>query len=137
MHKKDLGTLGETLVIAQLLENNIEVFTSVGDNSKIDLIANSNNQLHRIQVKTKTREKNSLECTVLYTRKAGPNYRYKYETSDVDWFAVVDIVTHKIAWIKSSVVNTHDYVLQLRHSKPKNNQTKNIIYFNDFEKIPF
>ena len=138
LHKKDMGSLGEALVVAQSLEHGCSVFPEFGDNSKIDLILEDGSRtLHRIQVKMVSREKDSPDVSKLYLYKSGPNYSFTYEESMIDWFAVVDVVTKKIAWVKSSVLSTHKRQLQLRHAIPKNGQQKGIVYFDDYTQFPF
>ena len=138
MHKKDLGTWGEMFVVSALLENNINVYTSVGDNTKADIVAeDSAGNLYKIQVKTKTREKNSPGTNILYFYKTGPNYQFKYTEEQVDWFALVDTETKKIAWIPSIYLQKYDRAIALRHDKPKNNQTSRVSMFDDFTEIPF
>ena len=100
MHKKDLGTIGENIVILECLKHGLNVFTPVGDNTKADLIVLHNNIFHRIQVKCFSRELKSQNSTAVRFTKSGPNYRYTYSITDVDFFAVVDICTHKTAWIE-------------------------------------
>lgn len=136
MHKKDLGTFGELLVSSSLIEAGKNVYLPAGDNTKADIIAeNEDGKLIKIQVKTKNREKSTPNSTVLYLRKAGPNnYNFKYDKTQVDYFAVVDIVTKKIAWIKSDVLDNFGYMISLSHLNVGNSETK---YFNDFTSIPF
>lgn len=136
MHKKDLGTFGELLVSSVLIEAGKNVYLPAGDNTKADIIAeNEDGSLIKIQVKTKNREKSTPHCTILYLRKAGPNeYNFKYNKSQVDYFAVVDIETKKIAWVKSDVLDNYGYLISLSHNNCGNSDTK---YFDDFVGIPF
>ena len=138
MHKKDMGKMGEALVIAQLLKSGCSVFTEFGDNSKVDLIVlDSSHQAHKIQVKTVGRESDTPECSKLYLTKSGPNYQFSYTEDMFDWFALVDFETSKIAWIPSSVMKTSVRQLTFRHSKPSNGQETGIRYFDDYVECPF
>lgn len=138
LHKKDMGSLGESLVISQAIEEGCSVFPEFGDNSKIDLIIESRDRkLHRVQVKMVGREERTPEVTKLYLYKSGPNYSFTYDSTMIDWFAVVDMVTKKIAWVNSDVLTKYKCQIPLRHTKPKNGQVKNIVYFDDFIKFPF
>ena len=138
LHKKDMGSLGEALVVAQALSEGCSVFPEFGDNSKIDLIIEDQTRnLHRVQVKMVSREKDSPDVSKLYLYKSGPNYAFTYEESMIDWFAVVDMVTKKIAWVKASILSTHKRQVQLRHAVPKNGQQKGVVYFDDYTTFPF
>lgn len=136
MHKKNIGNIGELLVITQCLKNNCNVFKDVGDNSKVDLIVmNNKNVLFKIQVKHFGREKND-SVTFVPFYKSGPNYRFVYRLEEVDYFAVVDQQSERIAWIKYSDFS-HMKSLSLRHNDPKNCQKESIRYFHEFEYFPF
>jgi hypothetical protein len=138
MHRKDLGTYGEAFVITQCLERGLGVYQSYGDNNKSDFVVeDSKGVLHKVQVKTTNRESKSPECTLLYVTKSGPNYSYKYEEHQIDWFAILDMMTKKVAWVSKDILKEIDSCLTLRHTAPKNNQTKNIKMFDDYTSIPF
>ena len=53
LHKKNKGSIGELKVAADLITKGFSVFTELGDNSKVDLIAieNSTYKTYKIQVK--------------------------------------------------------------------------------------
>lgn len=138
-HKKDMGSYGEALVVAQIIQNKCAAFTDFGDNSRIDVIVEDGcGKLHRVQVKTVGREDKSPDVSALYLYKSGPGgYRFTYTEDMVDWFAVVDVTTAKIAWVPAVEALQCKSVLSLRHSVPKNNQSKNIRMFSDYESFPF
>lgn len=139
MHKKDQGTVGEALIIAQAINNGCAVFPQFGDNSKIDLIVqDTTKKLHRVQVKTTGREKKTPDVSQLHLYKNGPNYSYKYTDSDIDWFAIVDHMTQKIAWINAEwIFERCSWTISLRHKETKNGQKKGCWLFNDFTTFPF
>lgn len=138
MHKKDMGKMGEALVIAQLLSNGYSVFTEFGDNSKVDLIVlNSSHQTHRVQVKTVGRESRTPECSKLYLTKSGPSYQFSYSEDMFDWFAMVDHQTSKIAWVPSSVMRDAVRQLTFRHTKATSGQEAGVRYFDDYIRCPF
>jgi predicted AAA+ superfamily ATPase len=138
VHKKDMGKMGEALVAQHALERGLSVFVEFGDNSKIDLIIEDNQQkLHRVQVKVVTRSEKTPEVSVLYLYKSGPNYQFRYTTSDVDWFALIDDLTKKVAWIPSSICEEASSSINLRHAPTKIKQTKRIRMFDDYTNFPF
>lgn len=139
MHKKDQGSFGEALVIAQVLEHNLAAFVDFSDNSKIDLIVeDSKGNLHKVQVKTPGRETHTPNLSRLSFEKFGRNYSYRYTDSDIDWFAVVDFESKKIAWLDASKVLTENSSgIALRHTPTKNNQKEGINFFSEFETFPF
>lgn len=137
VHKKDLGKMGEALIAQQALKRGFSVFVEFGDNSKIDLIIeDSAKKLHRVQVKViSRRESTTPNVTIVYLYKSGPGYRYEYTEDDVDWFAVVDEATDKVAWVPSSICSECTTV-NLRHTVSANGQKKNIRMFDDYMEFP-
>ena len=137
MSSKYLGTAGEMIVAAQCSMRGLAVFKEIGDNSRIDLIVvDLDGYLHKVQVKCLNRD--AHDRTNLEIRKSGPNgYRYHYSADDIEWFAVVDAPTGRVAWIsiKEVLVNKHNF--SLRHDPPSNGQVKNIRMFSDYEDFPF
>lgn len=106
MHNKDIGTLGELIVCTYLHENGYGVYRPVGDNTRVDVIAETpNGKLVKIQVKASPRQKDKPNCSLLYVRKSGPNgYKFTYTKEQLDYFAMVDIITKKIAWIPNTIL---------------------------------
>jgi len=135
MHKKDQGKLGEALVIAQCLDAGFPVFTEFGDNSKIDLIIQTPEKLVSVQVKCVGREPGSVNSAKLYLYKSGPNYQFRYSPKDVDYFAVVDMKTKRIAWIPltESLCESRTLLLHLGEGRATTKTT----YFSEYEKIPW
>jgi hypothetical protein len=139
MHKKNIGTFGEALVVAQILEHELAAFTDFGDNSKIDVIVLDSNHIpHRVQVKCVGREPTTPNVSKLYLYKSGPNYQFLYQQNMLDWFAVVDVTTKKIAWIPSSILTTHSSQLTLRHDAPiSKGGSSSVKFFDDYVEFPF
>jgi hypothetical protein len=140
LHKKDLGTWGELYVSKVLIENGYSVFHSLGDNSKIDLIAVDNAyNTHRLQVKAYSRRKGNDDVTEVKFGKSGPGYTFTYTSQMFDWLVIVDVITQKIAWIPVSIFEVSNAAkpnISLRHTQPKNN-ISNVHMFDEFTDIPF
>ena len=135
LHKKDFGKLGEAAVIQQSLEHGCAVFVEFGDNSVVDLILQTSIGLQRVQVKMVSRSLNDQNATKLLLYKNGPGYRFKYSSTDVDWFAGVDATTKKIAWVSAARCDTNSS-LTLRHEVPKRIKS-GFEMFDDYTTFPF
>lgn len=98
MHRKEKGNLGELKVAADLVSKGYPVFTELGDNSKVDLIALVANQCIKIQVKAYESSKGSVK---LSSHKAGPNYRFQYTLEQLDLFAVYVIDYDVILYVNA------------------------------------
>jgi hypothetical protein len=121
MHSKNKGNIGELVTAARLSRLGYNVFLEAGDNSKIDLIAETNGKLIRFQCKSVT-PGHSGQLSV-YTYKHGPNYRFTYNESMFDYFAVYDLTTEELFFIPVGIVLANKRVLTL-------NKTNKHLYRN-------
>lgn len=133
MHAKQKGNIGELAVGYDLTKNGYNVFTELGDLSKIDLIAEKDNKLYKIQVKA-----SKLYQGTLYLRsdKSGPNYKHKYSVKEVDIFALYSLETGHIAYINAKWFLENQNNISIRILPSKNKQQCKINYqkdFSDFE----
>jgi hypothetical protein len=129
MHSKRKGNIASFGVGLELTKLGYSVFTEEGDISKIDMIAEKDGKLIRIQIKGITPVDNKL---ILELTKSGPNYRFKYEIGQFDYFAIWDLEDHKAYLIPASVLETHSKSFILRKLPAKNNQTKNVNNSEEF-----
>lgn len=127
LHSKQKGNIAEAAVILELNKQGYSVFREIGDLSKVDLIAEKDCKLLTFQVKGVT-PKNGV--ITLSTKKAGPNYRFKYQSYMFNYFAVVNLETLQVAFINSSICDKNKCGMTLKISRPKNNQS--VYVFSDF-----
>lgn len=134
MHSKKKGNIGQFGVGLALSKLGYSVFTEEGDISKIDLIAEKNNLLLKIQCKAVTPINGVLKVPL---KKSGPNYQFRYNSKMFDYFGIYDLEDNKVYLLSSKILNDHNTCLNLRKIKSKNNQTSGIKYAEDFliEKI--
>lgn len=131
MNTKQLGNIGEAKAISAFVERQIPVFIPFGDNEKADLLVELNGKLKRIQIKTSKKasdgkvEFDLTSCTL--HRKNGA--RHKYNLDEVDYFFCYNVERRKSYLIKNDKTMT---VIRLRYEKPKNNQTQNINFEEDY-----
>lgn len=128
MNSKSIGNIGEAKVLCKFVELGIPVYIPFGDNEKSDLIADFNGKLNRIQVKTSLKAEDGKMIFDLtsstFHRKNG--VRHIYSSDEIDYFACYNIERDKIFLIpidKAPKTSIH-----VRYEKPKNNQTKGIIF---------
>lgn len=63
MNNKAIGTIGEQAVILEFTRIGVQVYTPIGDNCAVDLVAEFNRKLNKIQVKTSVdSEEKSYSC---------------------------------------------------------------------------
>jgi len=130
VHSKRKGNIGQFGVGLALSKLGYSIFTEEGDISKIDLIAEKNNNLLKIQCKAVT--PSSKGFIPIPLKKSGPNYQFKYNSKMFDYFGVYDLEDGSVYLIPSSVLDSHNNMFSLRKSKPKNNQIVGVNYAEDY-----
>jgi hypothetical protein len=129
MHSKRKGNIGQLGIGLELSKLGYSVFTEEGDISKIDIIAEKDGTLIRIQSKAITPVNDTIELILV---KAGPNYKFKYKSNNFDYFGVWDLEDHKAYLISADILNKHNKSLKLRKTPAKNNQQKNTHMLSDY-----
>ena len=129
MHSKRKGNIGQFTVALELSKLGYSVFTEQGDISKIDLIAEKDGKLIKIQSKAITPTDGRL---VVPLKKSGPNYSFIYEQGIFDYFAAVDLEDKKVYLIPDMVLANHNSSFVLRKTQPKNNQISGVNMASDY-----
>lgn len=129
MHSKKKGNIGQFAAMIELAKLGFSVFSEEGDISQIDIIAEKDGKLLRIQCKAAF-PKNDVLC--LYLKKSGPGYHKLYREEDVDYFSLYDLSNHKLYFVPSDILKDHKSTLNLRLNKSKNNQKKLVFFAEDF-----
>ena len=125
------GILGEIAVIKALCALGYDVFQSVGNHSRVDLIVLFEGIPIKIQVKS-TYSKDGV--VTIYSRKTclNPEYNYTYSMDDFDVFAVYVIDRDLVCFISSREVLANKTMFKLRFEDAKNNQAKSVRYISDY-----
>ena len=129
MNTKRVGNIGESAIIAEFVALGLPVFLPFGDNEVCDLVVDFGGKLQKIQVKTTENASKTYVRFKLNSRRYGADY--KYQPHEVDYFALYCIETKQSYLFKNSeYLNTRS--INLRFSKPKNGQEKNVRYAEDY-----
>jgi hypothetical protein len=129
MHSKRKGNIGQFAVGLALTKLGYSVFTEEGDISKIDIIAEKDGYLIKIQCKAITPVDG---CIKIPLKKSGPNYQFYYDTSMFDYFAAYDLTDDKVYLVSSKILATNRTLFNLRKEKPKNCQQDKINFASDY-----
>lgn len=133
MHTKDKGNIGEAMIIAEFVKRDIQVAIPFGDNARYDLIAEFNNKLNKIQIKycSEIKNSNTIICKCANSTNHTTNKHYTTYENDVDY-----ICCYLQPWNISVILPIKDVgsrkMLSIRKEPPKNNQSKNVHYLNDY-----
>lgn len=133
MNTKRIGNIGEARVLMEFVKWGIPIYIQFGDTERADYIADFNNKLNRIQVKTAEKlSKDKTSFTVhLYslTTKNGKQVQTPYSKDEVDYFAIYCIESDTLILYPN---NESVEALCVRLCSTKNNQTKGVHYASDY-----
>lgn len=121
---KLIGTIGEQVLIAEFLKNEIDVLVPVGDNLPYDVVINKGGKFLKVQIKTT--EKISDGKMIFSTNISNPYTKKtrKYNKDEIDLFAVYCMENNYIGLIPIEECSAKDTILRIENTK--NNQTKKV-----------
>ena len=125
MNSKDKGNIGEAVILAEFVKNNIQVAIPFGDNARYDLIAEFNGRLNRIQVKycnQKVTENNSISCPCASSTNHTTNKNYTTYENDIDYFCFYLAEWDELLIVPIEQIGAKKSIV-FRQDLPKNNQT--------------
>jgi PD-(D/E)XK endonuclease len=135
---KTKGDLAELKVAADLLRRGFRIAIPFGEDCDYDLICDTGEELHRIQVKHATSD--GAVCEVhcmshsLTNGKVRQTKRYTAET--IDWLAVYDRTTERCFYIPAIELGAGRSSINIRLSPARNGQRAGINFAKDYEDFP-
>jgi hypothetical protein len=133
MNSSQLGNIGEARVLSEFIKLGIPCYVPFGDGNTADLIAQFNNKLNRIQVKT-TKSLNSagaMEWKV--TRQEGYHgSRVQYRVEDIDYFAFYCLETDIVCLVPFDE-NFPKSALSIRLDDYKGNRLSTMRFVKDYQ----
>lgn len=137
MNSKRIGNIGEAKTLSKFVELGIPVYIPFGDNETADLVAEFNNKLNKIQVKTSKEAKDGIMFFNLTSstahRKQGSKHIYTAE--EVDYFACYNIERDALFLVPFEKASNSSIVI--RYAATKNSQKSKVNLETEylFEKI--
>ena len=119
-----VGNLGEAKVLAKFVELGIQVYLPFGDGSVVDLIADFNGKLNRIQVKSTEKDSDgSLVFSICSTtvHSGGELKKHIYTSDEIDYFALYSSVTDEVYLLPIEKAPTKKF--SLRYKEPYHSQS--------------
>ena len=92
----EIGNLGQLLVIEEFIKNGIQCYLPYGDGSRVDLIADFNGKLNKIQIKTCLQ---ANEDKAMMWKVGGGKAHKIYTEKEIDYFALCCIKEHIICFV--------------------------------------
>ena len=91
----DIGNFGELLVLQEFIKNGIQCYLPYGNGSRVDLIADFNNKLNKIQIKTCEK---AVDGAMEWKVGGGAHHKV-YKADEVDYFALCCIQESIICFV--------------------------------------
>ena len=105
MNTSEIGNLGEIAAIKKFLELGVRVYIPFGDGNVVDLIAEWNNKLYKIQVKTTEKIlENSFMCWSITHQNGYHGSRKNYTDEEVDFFVLYCIESESLCLVPYSEI---------------------------------
>jgi len=132
MKPQKRGDLTEAAVLQKLMQEGYSISQPFDDNQRYDFIADSGNELYRVQAKTARMKEgklkfdcaNSVANTVEMKKKT-------YTSDDIDSFVVYSPDLESIYWVP--VEETPETAMTLRLEETKSGQSKGINWAEDYK----
>tara|TARA_Y100000593_G_C4314868_1_gene340311 strand:- start:1263 stop:1691 length:429 start_codon:yes stop_codon:yes gene_type:complete len=103
MNTSQRGNIGEIRALLEFSRLGIQCYTPLGDGQTVDIVADFNGKLNRIQVKTCSKLNKSGAMEWKLTKQAGYHgTRQSYNKTEVDYFALYCIENDAICLIPFS-----------------------------------
>jgi PD-(D/E)XK endonuclease len=133
-HTKEKGDLGVAKAYCDLIEKGYIVLFPTTEHAPFDLVAYDGSMFIRVQVKYRSAVNGCLPVNLInwWADKNGSHGK-PIDKRQIDVFCVYCPETGKCYYFKAEDVNTS---LTLRISPPRNNQSKNIKFADDYVGVP-
>lgn len=133
----NIGNLGEAKVLTKFTELGIQTYIPFGDGSTVDLIAEFNGKLNKIQVKSTAIENNgslnfSICSTTLHT--GGEIQKHIYSNEEIDYFALYSYITDEVYLLPINEAPSKKFTLRYKEPyKVNSNKAKDYLIDNYFK----
>ena len=132
MNTKVKGNKAESVILSELVKQNIPVMIPFGDNEKYDFVIDLHDSFKSVQVKYGTYANGCITADIRHRIGAK---RIKYETyaGKVDYIGIWCEAIDKSYLVP--ILFANKTVITLRIDKPKNNSVKRIVWAKDYELV--
>lgn len=127
---KQIGLIGEQVIISEFVKNGIEVLVPIGDNSPYDIVINHKGKFIKIQVKTTEFVKNDV--MIFSTNITNPFKKTSrlYRDDEIDFFGLYCIENGYVGLLPVSDCTAKETKIRLVRSK--NNQRSKVKMADDY-----
>lgn len=133
MNSSQIGNIGEVRVLSEFVKLGIPCYIPYGDGNTADLIAQFNNKLNRIQVKTTVTLNKAGAMEWKVTRQEGYHgNRVQYNVEDIDYFAFYCLETDIVCLVPFDN-NFPTSSLSIRLDNYSGNRTSTMRFAKDYQ----
>ena len=135
---KEKGDLAELRVAADLAARGCCISFPFGENCDYDLIADTGDRLHRIQVKYATSDGRIIPVRCAsHSLTNGKVKRTKcYTAETIDWIAVYDRTSNRCYYVPAAELGTGRRQMSLRLVPARNSQRLGVRFAEDYTTFP-
>ena len=128
---KNIGTIGEQVLITEFIKHGIDVLLPIGDNQPYDIVILYNGRFMKVQVKTTENIKDGK--MVFSTNITNPHKKTcrKYINEEIDLFGLYCIENNYIGLMEYKDYTAKDTIIRIEHTK--NNQRLGIKLADDYK----
>lgn len=135
-----VGKIGEVATIKKFIENGVQVYMPVLDNTKVDLIADFDGKPQRIQVKSSSQYSGVdngatkfklVSVGNIFSHGIAIPKRTSYSPDEIDYFALYDCNKDEVYLIRNTESTPKE--ITLRYTQSSNNQSKLIRLASDYQ----
>lgn len=133
MNSSQLGNIGEARVLSEFVKLNIPCYIPYGDGNMVDLIADFNGKLNRIQIKTTASLNRAGAMEWRITRQEGYHgNKVQYNVNDIDYFALYCLETDTVCLVPFDE-NFPTTTLSIRLDNYDGNRLSTMRFAKDFQ----
>ena len=127
---KEIGLIGEQVLIAEFTKSRISVLLPIGDNSPYDMVIDYNGRFLKVQAKTTESVQNGKMVFCTNVTNPFKKTSRKYTANEIDIFGLYCIENGYIGILPVKECTAKETVIRLE--KPKNNQSSKIKMAYDY-----
>lgn len=131
MNTSSIGNIGQAKVLTKFTELGVPVYTPFGEGYIVDLIAEFNGKLNKIQIKTTEKLHDNSYMTFKITRQDGfHGTRKSYTKDEIDYFALYCVETDIVLLVPIEDTPANEF--RVRLDNYEGIRTNNMRFVSDY-----
>lgn len=124
MNTSSIGNIGQAKVLTKFSELGVPVFLPFGEGYTVDLVAEFNGKLNKIQIKTTQSLHDNSYMKFRITKQDGYHGQQKdYEDNEVDYFAFYCVETDMVLLVPKQDTKSEEFRIRLDDYEGKRTST--------------